>query len=476
MNSVHSSNNNIWNIDESNKNLSKDYDDDNSGRIVWSGPSTLLLSDVHTSPTDIVLIVEGRQYPLHKRLLSDKSPVLRSLFTADTADRHKHVIELKGIGRRGFELLLQYCYFNQLTVTSLDVIDVLMVTDYLQVEELQSFCFTFLVDHICIANAVPAYQLAVLHNKDYLMQEAAQFICSHVDKLQGDLNELSLKDFNSVIFFRNFKTLVLPYHKIYNAIVQWTRFDSRNREHYFADFKDVINFRLFPSSKLKYYLADSLFTDIQKRYGIESIMKSLLNERNDIISLYPKSQEEALRYGKQRDTLLIEVQNNNYRRCLRSVSSCSSSVSCVGRLTFNCTVDNRTHRPLTIGNLGRWSCSEQEYDAIDWNLTATCGDSGRLRFRLTYLRQCNFTLSVGYVLVLKLSKFDGTSADFADEISFKIHVNRRRVNIQTTSVDHFMLWDDILNPLNGFVNDQHKLKVHLYLKRFRRPVKRHSQC
>lgn len=438
--------------------------------LVWSGPPEWQISDVQQlNQTDIVLCVEGRRFQLHKRLLSDKSPVLRNLFTADTADKHKQEIELKGVGAQGFELLVEFFYKNQLTVTYLNVIDVIVVADYLQVVELREFCFSFLASSICCSNAVPAYRLALLHNDETLLKKTLDYIFAHVTDLQSDLNELGVDEFQSIVFHRTFKTYTLSHHEMYQATVHWLKFDLEHREINFSKLYAAINLYVFPSSMIKFFLTDSLYMDLQAKHGIEKKLNSVLKQRECIISEYcsnPATAAKTTKLNRNKNNLLSEVQNSS-----NSPSSpVATKRSSVGRLTFNCTVTNRKYYPLTIGNLGNWSCSEQEFHNIDWNLTATCGDSGRIRFRLTYLRQYNVTSSVGYVVVMQLLKVDGTSD--AGEITFKIALNRRRVNIQTTYVDHFMHWDDILDPANGFITEQHKLKVNLYFKRFRRAVKK----
>ena len=67
---------------------------------------------------DVILVIDGTEFPAHKPILAARSDVFKAMFTHESAEVKR--FELKEANANAFKILLQYIYGGQIEEASLD--------------------------------------------------------------------------------------------------------------------------------------------------------------------------------------------------------------------------------------------------------------------------------------------------------------------------------------------------------------------
>ena len=104
--------------------------------------------------TDIKLNVGGTIFSVHKCVLYCNSPMLKNMLTSETADKYKEEIELKELDVDNFRLVLHYMYTEKIKITRQNVVGILTICDYLEMQDLRQFCLSILEKILDSKNAI----------------------------------------------------------------------------------------------------------------------------------------------------------------------------------------------------------------------------------------------------------------------------------------------------------------------------------
>ena len=93
---------------------------------------------------DVDIVVEGREFPAHKLILSGCSPYFRGMFRAgnfDESSSQRISIDPKGelgIRAEAVEELIKYVYTGHVEITGQNVIDLIRAADLLELAEVKN--------------------------------------------------------------------------------------------------------------------------------------------------------------------------------------------------------------------------------------------------------------------------------------------------------------------------------------------------
>lgn len=115
-----------------------------------------MLSDPQLhSLCDVVLLVQDERFMAHRAVLAAASCVFKAMFTNCMKERDAHEIVLSCVSKHAWRMVMQYIYSAQVNLDNDDDALVLLSTARMyQLERLESFVETFLIQRIQMTNAL----------------------------------------------------------------------------------------------------------------------------------------------------------------------------------------------------------------------------------------------------------------------------------------------------------------------------------
>lgn len=156
-------------------------DRSHSGRVA-QGIMKLCLEDELFA--DVTISVEGKEFQLHRLVLSAQSCFFRSMFTSNLKEAHNRVIELQDVSESVFQLLVDYIYHGTVKLRAEDLQETYEVADMYQLTALFEECSRFLARTVQVRNCLQIMWLADQHSDVELYTAAKHCAKSYLSQLQ----------------------------------------------------------------------------------------------------------------------------------------------------------------------------------------------------------------------------------------------------------------------------------------------------
>ncbi|XP_059400525.1 kelch-like protein 35 [Carassius carassius] len=143
--------------------------------------------------TDVVLQVDGCEFPCHRATLCASSLFFRTMFSSSSyLENQQPVVKLQGISSTAMDNLLDFMYEGRLKLDEENVESVFQAADRLDVPVLSKACVQFLQERVCHSNCLGLMDFASL----YVLQP-----------LQEQCQTLLYQDFQEVLQHDEFLSL-----------------------------------------------------------------------------------------------------------------------------------------------------------------------------------------------------------------------------------------------------------------------------
>ncbi|CAB1322545.1 unnamed protein product [Coregonus sp. 'balchen'] len=103
---------------------------------------------------DVTVMVEGRDFNLHRLVLSAQSSFFRSMFTSNLREAHTRSIQLKDVSASVFQLLVDYIYHGTVKLTVEELQETYEMADMYQLTALFEECSRFLSRTVDVKNCL----------------------------------------------------------------------------------------------------------------------------------------------------------------------------------------------------------------------------------------------------------------------------------------------------------------------------------
>ncbi|XP_037110351.1 kelch repeat and BTB domain-containing protein 4 isoform X2 [Syngnathus acus] len=136
---------------------------------------------------DVTVTVDGKEFHLHRLVLSAQSSFFRSMFTSNLKESHNRCIELKDVGAAVFQLLVDYIYHGTIKLRVEELQDTYEMADMYQLTALFEECSRFLSRTVEVKNCLQVMWLADRHSDQELYTSAKH--CAKIHLAQLHLTE-----------------------------------------------------------------------------------------------------------------------------------------------------------------------------------------------------------------------------------------------------------------------------------------------
>ncbi|XP_076820852.1 kelch-like protein 10 [Clavelina lepadiformis] len=179
---------------------------------------------------DVVIRIQDARFPVHRLVLCACSDYFRSLFLGQWKSTDKQEIEIPGVSPRVMSSLLNFAYTGQVTVTSVNVEELLPAADQFLISYVKDKCCAFLKRHLTPKNCIGIRQYARSYYCMRLVEASTRYILHHfeeVSQLSEEYLFLPITDVEQII--RDDRLNVHGEESVCEAIFRWVIHDRRVR-------------------------------------------------------------------------------------------------------------------------------------------------------------------------------------------------------------------------------------------------------
>ncbi|XP_065205312.1 speckle-type POZ protein B-like isoform X22 [Planococcus citri] len=133
--------------------------------------------------TDVVLSVNGKDYPAHKAVLAARSPVFCAMFSHHLKENELNRVDIVDINEAVVEEMLKYIYTGKCEVSDELVEGLLAAADKYDLGRLKIMCAQKLIEGLSVENATNVVILADMHHHEDLKREAIKFVVANFAKV-----------------------------------------------------------------------------------------------------------------------------------------------------------------------------------------------------------------------------------------------------------------------------------------------------
>ncbi|KAK5920910.1 hypothetical protein CgunFtcFv8_024661 [Champsocephalus gunnari] len=185
---------------------------------------------VNRELTDVVLRVQGHDFPSHRAILAAASHYFRAMFCNGLKESHEEFVEIKGLDSGTMHFLLEYTYTSRALLTHSNVQRILEAASQFQFLRVVEACAGFMSKSLHLESCIGILNLADSHALPALKTSAQDFITTQFSQVvqQQDFLELPADSLEAVLQRDDLD--VKCEECVFEALMHWVR--ARQDERY----------------------------------------------------------------------------------------------------------------------------------------------------------------------------------------------------------------------------------------------------
>lgn len=227
---------------------------------------------------DLVLVADGVEIPVHKMVLASCSRYFYAMFTSFEESRADR-ITLQEIDGQALNLLIDYIYSAEISVTEDNVQVLLPAANLLQLTDVRDACCEFLQGQLHPSNCLGIRAFADLHGCVDLMNIAEAYSELHFTDVKDYDEYLSLSSLQVAKLICSDRLTVSNEEMVFEAVMSWVTHDREHREDHIAMLMEHVRLPLLTQEYLVQRVEEEplVKTNLQcKDYLIEAMKYHLL--------------------------------------------------------------------------------------------------------------------------------------------------------------------------------------------------------
>ncbi|XP_057707437.1 kelch-like protein 6 [Corythoichthys intestinalis] len=189
---------------------------------------------VNLQLTDVLVCVQGQDFPCHRAVLAAASQYFRAMFCSGLKESHEKLVEIKGLDSEAMQTLLQYTYTSQAVLTHANVHKVLEAASQFQFPRVVDACVGYLTRSLQPDTCIGILNLADRHVLPALKSKAVEYIASQFSQVvrHQDFLEVSAESLETILQRDDLDTRYEEF--VFEALMRWLRAEVDERRCYLA--------------------------------------------------------------------------------------------------------------------------------------------------------------------------------------------------------------------------------------------------
>ncbi|KAH0625263.1 hypothetical protein JD844_033665 [Phrynosoma platyrhinos] len=194
--------------------------------------------------TDVVLVMDGQEFPCHRATLSANSTYFRGMFAGGLKEDCQGIVNLQAIHAPSMSLVLDYMYSGNVSIQEDNVEGLLELSNLLQIPRLKDACVAFLEGQLHPCNCLGIMKFASSFSISSLAEKSKRFalegfmeVSHHEEFLRLDAKELGV--------CLSSDWLAVPKEEmVFEALMRWVRHDVASRRGALKDLLEHVRLSL----------------------------------------------------------------------------------------------------------------------------------------------------------------------------------------------------------------------------------------
>ncbi|XP_013399272.1 kelch-like protein 3 [Lingula anatina] len=199
---------------------------------------------------DVLIIVDGKEIPAHKSVLSSCSPYFYAMFTNDLSEARSNRVMLQDVDGKALTQLIDFIYTSEIGVTEENVQILLSAANLLQLVEVRNACCEFLQSQLHPSNCLGIKDFADLHACTELMNYAQAYTEQHFSEVVKHDEFLNLSSSQVTELISSDRLSVQSEENVFESVIGWIGRDPANRQQYISQLMEHVRLPLLSQEYL----------------------------------------------------------------------------------------------------------------------------------------------------------------------------------------------------------------------------------
>ncbi|XP_071963391.1 kelch-like protein 24 isoform X2 [Antedon mediterranea] len=179
---------------------------------------------------DVILCVDGQDFPCHRALLASFSTYFRAMFSGELAESRQERVSLNGIESSILSLLVDFAYTSEIMITKTNVQSLLSAANLLGVLAVRDACCRFMQRHMDATNCLGIHCFAEAHACTPLQELSKTFVLKHFNHVSTTEDFFNLPCSKIVEFISDDYLCVEQEEEVFEAVMRWFDMDPEKRQ------------------------------------------------------------------------------------------------------------------------------------------------------------------------------------------------------------------------------------------------------
>ncbi|KAL6467866.1 hypothetical protein MHYP_G00235430 [Metynnis hypsauchen] len=171
--------------------------------------------------TDVVISVQGREFPCHRAVLSACSGYFRAMFCNDHRESRQMLVEINGIQAEAMDVFLQYVYTGRAKITTQNVQYLFETSSLFQIATLRDACAKFLEDQLDPCNCLGMQRFADAHSLKQLASRCRGYALQNFPEVAQHEEFLDLRREELEEYIASDELCVGREEVVFEAVIRW---------------------------------------------------------------------------------------------------------------------------------------------------------------------------------------------------------------------------------------------------------------
>ncbi|XP_015273696.1 PREDICTED: kelch-like protein 35 [Gekko japonicus] len=194
--------------------------------------------------TDVVLAMDGQEFPCHRATLSANSAYFRAMFAGGPKEGRQDVVDLRKIPAPAMGLVLDYMYGRNVVVREDNVEGILELSNLLQIPKLQEACVDFLEGHLHPSNCLGLRRFADTFSIPSLAEKSKRVVLDGFVEVSRREEFLDLEAGELAEYLADERLAVPKEEVVFEAAMRWVRRDAATRRGALRDLLECVRLPL----------------------------------------------------------------------------------------------------------------------------------------------------------------------------------------------------------------------------------------
>jgi len=184
---------------------------------------------------DIIIEAGGERIPANRMVLACYSKFFESMFLSPMKERYQNTVEIKDFDGKAVKHVIEFLYSGFIEVNAANVLILLGIADFLQVDDVKKMCFDFMETSLTVESCLDIVKVSVLYNYSSL-QLTYQYVYAYFDEIvhQNNFKDLSIDELKSLFAYIDRNTV--DEASLYKAVINWVGRDLNRLSEFATSF------------------------------------------------------------------------------------------------------------------------------------------------------------------------------------------------------------------------------------------------